>query len=44
MTKVIENQDTGEYDLVDVHTGEVIDSVDDQLAAYALKRIYNEEG
>lgn len=42
MTKVIENEYTGEYDLVDSSTGEVLDSVEDQFVAYQLARIYNE--
>ena len=43
MTRVIENEQTGECDIVDDITGEVLDSCDDKLAARYLARLYNEE-
>lgn len=43
MTTVQANEYTQEWDLVDSSTGEIVESVDDLLAARALARMYNNE-
>jgi len=43
MTIVHPNEYTGEYDLVDDVTGEVVESVTDLYAARSLCRMHNEE-
>ncbi len=44
MTTLQYNEYTGDYDIVDTDTGEVVDSVCDRSAAVYLCGMYNREG
>ncbi len=44
MTQVQFDEFTGEYEIVDTDTGEVVDSVCDRSAAVHLCSMYNREG
>jgi hypothetical protein len=41
VTYIVQNEDTGDFDLIDSLTGEVVDSVCDRYAAQGLAAMYN---